>query len=365
MDPLTHTLVGANLGSTRLAGTTRLSAAACIIGANLPDLDAVLYFTGHDDLALGFRRGWTHGILALVVLPLALTGLLLAYDRLRPDPARKVSAGWLLALSSIAILTHPSLDWLNNYGMRWLMPFDGRWSYGDSVFIMDPLLWIVLGVGWLAGRRASWRVVGLWGVFTLAVAWVVGGRSPGYLALVAAIALVLLAALLWSPGGERERTRRAFARGALVVAAVYIAGRLATNEAAEHVVRDELLARGVAPIEKLMASPHPIDPRRWDLVAQTSESYRYGVYEWPGGGLELASETIPRPRPSPEWDAARRHPSVRGFMTWVRFPWYEVERTPEETRVWIYDARYARRRTGRGFGGELVVLPNEGSRTGE
>src|SRR5688500_11317594 len=125
MDPLTHTLVGANLASTRLGEKTRLAAAALIIGANLPDVDAILYFTGHDDLALGFRRGWTHGVLALFVLPLILTALLLLYARLRPDPERHTSARWLLLLSAIGILTHPALDWLNNYGMRWLMPFRG------------------------------------------------------------------------------------------------------------------------------------------------------------------------------------------------------------------------------------------------
>ena len=62
MDPLTHTLLGANLASTRLRDTTRLAAAALVIGANLPDVDSILYFIGHDDLALGFRRGWTHGV---------------------------------------------------------------------------------------------------------------------------------------------------------------------------------------------------------------------------------------------------------------------------------------------------------------
>ncbi|MCA1732438.1 MAG: hypothetical protein LC732_02415, partial [Acidobacteria bacterium] len=75
-----------------------------------------------------------------------------------------------------------------------------------------------------------------------------------------------------------------------------------------------------------------------------------------GEGLRLEPAEIPLPRESPEWDAARRAPQVRGFMTWVRFPWYAIERTPEETRVWIQDARYARRR-GTGFGGQLVVLP--------
>ncbi|HUF17654.1 MAG TPA: metal-dependent hydrolase, partial [Thermoanaerobaculia bacterium] len=148
MDPLAHTLAGANLAATRLGDRTRLATAALVIGANAPDIDAVLYFID-GDLALGFRRGWTHGVLALLILPLILTGLLLLYDRLRPDQERRADPRWLLGLSALAILTHPTLDWLNTYGMRWLMPFRPTWFYGDSVNIMDPWIWLILGGGWL------------------------------------------------------------------------------------------------------------------------------------------------------------------------------------------------------------------------
>ena len=66
MDPLTHTLVGASLAETRI-GRVGLGTATCVIGANLPDIDAATYFLD-GDLALGFRRGWTHGVLAMAVL---------------------------------------------------------------------------------------------------------------------------------------------------------------------------------------------------------------------------------------------------------------------------------------------------------
>ena len=35
------------------------------------------------------------------------------------------------------------MDWTNNYGMRFLLPWDSRWFYGDLVFIIDPYLWIL------------------------------------------------------------------------------------------------------------------------------------------------------------------------------------------------------------------------------
>ena len=346
MDPLTHTLVGANLAATRLGRKTSLAAPALIIGANLPDLDAILYFTGHDDLALGFRRGWTHGILALVALPLFLSGLLLLYSRLRRIPARPA---WLLALSFLAVLTHPALDWLNTYGMRWLMPFDGRWSYGDSVYIMDPWLWLILGFFWLAGRKATAPIVVIFLLVGLAVGRVVMRRSPEDLIVIAAVAVVLLIGLFWRPSAV---SAVALSTAAIVIAGGYIAARLLIHEATEREIKRHLGA-----VERIMAAPHPIDPTRWTFVAQTRDWYRHGQYDWRSRTLNVNPERIPLPLESPEWAAARRHPSIRGFMTWVRFPWYEVEYTATETRVYINDARRAARRGRGGRGGVVVVLP--------
>jgi inner membrane protein len=346
MDPLTHTLVGANLAGTRLGGRTRLATAALVIGANLPDVDSILYFTGHDDLALGFRRGWTHGVLALIVLPFLQTALLMLYDRMRPHPHRRAHPRWLFLLSALAILTHPALDWLNNYGMRWLMPFDGTWFYGDSVYIMDPWLWLILGVGWLANQRPTFSLIAAWVLVTAALLYVVAGRSPRYLVVVIVVALVMLAAMWW-------RAPRPLAAYALVLGAMYVGTRIGVHELTERRVR---AAIGV-PVTKMMASPLPIDPFRWDVVAQTGDVYRVGRYSWLDSSLTLDPLRLPVAKDSPEWRAAQRDPSVRGFMSWVRFPWYEIERDASGTRVLVHDARYAvRRRPGGGFGGVVVTL---------
>lgn len=342
MDPLTHTLVGANLASTRLGEKSRLGAAALILGANLPDVDSILYFTGHSDLALGFRRGWTHGILALVVLPLMQAALLLGWAKWRRVT---VSPQWLLLLSFIAILTHPFLDWLNNYGMRWLMPFRGTWSYGDSVFIMDPWLWLILGGGWLVGRRPSPLLIGVWLFFTAAIVWVVRHRSPGDLAVVGLVATLMLVALLW-PG------KRSFATAALIAASLYIGARLIIHAVTAVHVRNQ-----IAGTQRLMVSPNALDPLRWDVVAETGQGYRFGRFHWLRGGLRLEDDVLPLPVDTPEYRQAKEDPSIRGFVTWMRFPWYEIERTPTETKVRLHDARYAvRRRAGGGFGGVVVVL---------
>src|SRR6185503_6633997 len=89
-----------------------------------------------------------------------LTAAVIAVDRWRPPrsgdaPAR---AGTLLLLGYLGVLSHVGMDWLNNYGVRLLMPFSGRWFYGDAVFIVDPWMWTILGLGvWLARRARRVR----------------------------------------------------------------------------------------------------------------------------------------------------------------------------------------------------------------
>ena len=157
MDPLAHTLAGAALAETRLSDSTPLAAPALILGSNLPDIDAVTMLVDRD-LALAVRRGWTHGVLAVAVLPVVLTLALLLLDRALArwrgqEPRARV--GPLLGLSTLAVASHPALDWLNTYGVRFLMPFDNTWFYGDALFIVDPWVWLMLGAPVVLARSAT------------------------------------------------------------------------------------------------------------------------------------------------------------------------------------------------------------------
>ncbi len=154
MDNLTHSLVGAILGQMGLKRKTGLAMPTLIIAANIPDIDAVATLLGgHQHLAI--RRGITHGPIALVLLPILLWAIMLAWDKWRPNAKRlPVHKGWLLALAYIATLSHPALDWLNVYGIRLLEPFSSRWYYGDTLFIIDLWIWAALIAGvWISRRR--------------------------------------------------------------------------------------------------------------------------------------------------------------------------------------------------------------------
>src|SRR2546423_5761045 len=126
MDNLCHTLVGAALGEAGLKRQTRLGSATLMIASNLPDIDVLVFGTSTPSVA--FRRGWTHGVLADVFLPLLLAGIIVLASRRRGG----VRPMQILALSYLGVILHVLMDLLNNYGVRLLMPFSQTGSMATS-----------------------------------------------------------------------------------------------------------------------------------------------------------------------------------------------------------------------------------------
>ena len=306
MDNVCHTLVGAALGRAGLAQRTRFGAAALIISANIPDVDVLIFAT--DTLAASFRRGWTHGIVAQLGLPIALTGVFWLVDRIKArhtGSGPPLRVGWTLALSYIGVYSHVFLDYLNNYGVRLLAPFDWRWFYGDAVFIVDPWLWLVLGTGvWLARRRLS----------------------------------------------------PAWARYALVAAAIYIAAMLISGRVARGIVEAQWAAGHGAPPRALMVGPRPVTPLTRDVIIDSGDHYQRGTFSWPSR-LELSPEHIPKNSERPEVAAARSDRRVRSLLVWSRFPYWTLEPTEGGTLVTLIDMRFM----ARGQFSASTVVPPGGS----
>lgn len=179
MDNLTHSLIGAVLGQAGLKRKSGLGMPTLIIAANIPDIDATCAALGTVSLAM--RRGITHGPIAMLVLPLLLTGAMVWFDRwqarrgTRPEGRLPVRPGWLLALAYIGCLSHPLFDWMNSYGIRLLEPFSHRWFYGDALFIVDPWLLAMLIAGvWLSRRRERAEALDWKGPAVYAITGVVG-----------------------------------------------------------------------------------------------------------------------------------------------------------------------------------------------
>ena len=300
MDNLTHTLVGAALAEAGLKRRTALGAATLMIGANFPDIDvAGLAFPNSIDI----RRGATHGFLALAILPFVLAWLMVQYDRrvrLRREPSAEAASFRQLAiLAAISIATHPTLDYMNIYGMRWLMPFVNKWFYADGLFIIDVWLLLALATG-----------------------------------------------VVWSRRSGRVRP----ARVALVCLAAYTTAMLATTQ-----ISLSHFESSRTPGRKMMAGPTELLPWTRDIILESDSSYSLGRWSLISGARE-GWQNLPKNDAHPAAVAARQAPEAQPFLRWSRFPFYVVTQQAEVTIVRIADARYTGP-SGFGWASVEVRLP--------
>lgn len=288
MDNICHTLVGAAMGETGLKQRTRFGNATLMIAANLPDLDVLVYATSTP--AVVFRRGWTHGILAQLTLPLLLTVMMAAWARWRPARPGEppVHLGWLLALSFLGVYSHVFLDFLNNYGVRLLMPVERRWFYGDTLFIVDPWLWALLGAGvWRARRTLTTRP----------------------------------------------------ARTAMAVACLYIALMLGGARAARQVVIDTWTRTAGAPPAALMVGPRPVTPFTRDVILDAGNRYVVGSFSWLSRSVTFEGD-VPKIDGDPLVQRARGNPAIAAFLIWSRFPAWTITRGTDTSEVSVSDLRF-------------------------
>ena len=299
MDNLCHSLVGAALGQAGLARRTTLGMSTLVIANNLPDLDVAVFAT--NALAVSFRRGWTHGVLAQVTLPILLTAAMLTYDRLvvrtrvnAPPPA---SARELLLLSYVGVLLHVVMDVMNSYGVRLLMPFTGQWFYGDALFIVDPWLYVALGMGWWRSHRRD-------------------------------------------ASGLAHAARPA--RIGVALAAVYVLAMLASNTIARHEVQAGL-ARAAQPADtRFMVTPVAVNPFSREVIVDLGDRYEKGnLWFEPRPHFRPAGFGMPKGLDDPAAQAALQSPRARAFLRWSRFPFVQVERNTAPPTIWLNDYRYA------------------------
>jgi inner membrane protein len=318
MDNLAHTLAGLALAEAGLRRKTAFGATTLAIAANLPDLDAMIYFVGDGIDALAFRRGWTHGILAMLVLPLLLAACMRGVSRLRKPDATSPPASWrwLIALSAIGVWSHPLLDLLNTYGVRLFMPFSGRWFYGDALFIIDPWLWLSLLAGILLSRRRALR---------------------------------------HAPDAPRP------ARVAISLLSVYIIAMAASSRLGRGAVERQADGERAT---RVMVSPIPVTPFRRLVVRDLGDRYQTGDVTLGTDARYYPRADTPTGRDTELAAAAARTPEGAAFLTWSRFPRFATEPANDGGQyVRISDMRYADVR-GRGWASVVVRIPSTVSMIG-
>jgi inner membrane protein len=266
---------------------------------------------------LQHHRGITHSLVGTACLallaPLIFYGADRLWARVRHHPPKTNFRGLLIA-SSVVTATHPLLDWTNNYGIRFLLPWNPHWFYGDFVFIVDPFLWLLLIIGLLI----IWRTR--------------NERKSG-------IAFVSFGIVIAYWGGLAFAHSVAVTRG---------------REAAQ-----QMVAPIGETIQRLAAMPTLANPLRWDCVFETDKAtYRFSLelqtqapaspaarYEKPAGALAAALQQVSAQKPA------------RVFLGFARFPvaQFADSSCTTQTLLQLADLRYTQ--PGRSRGTFALDLP--------
>lgn len=262
-----------------------MATSTLVIANNLPDIDVAVFAT--DTLAMSFRRGWTHGVLAQATLPIVLAGAVVLYDRYvrKRDPADAVKPAQILLLSYIGVLLHVFMDLMNSYGVRLLMPFSERWFYGDALYIVDPWLYLSLGLGW----------------------WL-------------------------------SKTTPRPARIAVTMASIYVLAMLGSNAVARREVASGLVRAGRPADTRFMVTPVVINPFRREVVIDVGDRYEKGnLWFDPLPHFRPAGFGMAKGLDAPDAQPLLQLPVARAFLRWSRFPFVQSD----PSGVWINDYRYA------------------------
>jgi len=159
----THTFVGLLIARMPANKWGRHATATAVIASNLPDLDSIAGFWS-TVAYLDYHRGITHTLIGVPILAFLLSTVMYFFSR---------NFGRTYAVALIAMATHPLLDYMNPYGWRPFLPWNGTWYYGDIVFIFDPYLDLALlaGIFWGTLRPSRKRIAALVS-FCLAIAYI-------------------------------------------------------------------------------------------------------------------------------------------------------------------------------------------------
>ncbi|KHK90995.1 metal-dependent hydrolase [Novosphingobium malaysiense] len=319
MDNLTHSLVGWALAETGLKRRTRKGLAACVLAANMPDID--VFFGWAPWAPLAMHRGFTHGLVGgVLVMPPLLAALFWLLDRwqVRRGAVFKsglsMHFGWLLGLCYLGALTHPLLDLQNIYAIQLFSPMTERWFHTDGLFIVSPWLLVALaaGIGFSRAREKK------------------GGAGSGIPALAALAGVVGFIAL--------NIGISAFAWNAPMRGAPH------------------------ARPDRVFAGPQPLFFWERDMVWREDGMVVHGRYDplyslytlldyGPAQPDNMADPLVRR--------AARARPDIEKFLSWSQMPMAQVERGRCTAKVVFSDARFSGPAMRNGFT-RSVVLPVSG-----
>lgn len=288
---------------------SRFAFAACLLGANAPDIDVFAPLVLPVD-GIAFHRGPLHSVFAWPLLAAAIVAILWLVNRLKPRtpdtlPFRPVA---LFLVALLAVFTHPFLDWLTTYAIALFAPVSWRWYSGNAIFIIDWVYWSLMLAGIILSVR-RWR------------------RN------------------LPNPGRPAQLV------GILML--TYIGFNLAESAWVEDAAKAELRKRGIEPI-LVVAGPPPF--AFWNRTIEWRSSDRFGSGSFsPASGVMLDPRMMPVGLDDPQLALAlRTRRYVRSFLVWSRMP--IVIRI--EGHSYLTDQRFYRSTSRLARGTFLIPLDN-------
>ena len=314
MEPITHILAGACISRAGLNRKTALATATLVIAAEATDID-LLYNLGGRVLGFEHHRGWTHSFAGLPVVAAMSIALVWGWQRLfrsqssahqapQAQYRSRLPVRWrlLYCYACLAALSHLLLDYATSYGIRLFEPFSYRWYSWDILFVREPYLWLVLGLG-LAGPVLFERI----GIKS-------GSRQLRFGARVGAAVALLAAAMMFNFRNHQHRFALAELKACLY--------------------------DGEMPL-RVSAYAYAWNPFIWHGVVETPDFYETLRVDTLHTGFSQRRRYC-KPKDTTATIAAKESQLGRAYLDWARYPVLEIqpgERPDVAFRVWFYDLR--------------------------
>lgn len=329
MDNLTHSLVG--FASAEMLGVgketnprVRLTGyLLALFTNNAPDLD--LLYTQITAGKLGYllhHRGHTHTLIGTIFLSLLMVAIALGCLQWRGERLTGRQGRLLAAVALVGGLLHLFLDSWNLYGVHPFWPMTNRWYYGDSIFIVEPLIWVMLlPLVWGSSLPRKVRILSVGGCLAIlgVIAWtplLLSGMRP----LLIAVPILLFLAL-------RRWPYRPVLRGTLALLAVALVGYGLLSRHLSAVTAREFTE---VTVDDVILSPLPSNPFCWTVLVAFHDDRTDEL------GLRRGLLT-----PWSQWVGETHCPRVRSAETLA--PLRGLAEASKEPFHWMGELRYPRR----------------------
>lgn len=358
MDNITHSLIGVTVAHAAVrfrkkpptpARLTTTAIWVSVAANNLPDLDALLAPLAPAPLGyLLHHRGHTHTLIGAIPQMLLILGSVAAWFRYKRIAIPTKEWRWLAGITLGGLWLHIFADSWNSYGVHPFWPVDSRWFYGDSVFILEPSLWMILIPPLVLAAKSN-RTRGV--LLTLGIGILALALGTHWVPKSITVVMTTLG-LGWGLLLTRFKPRIQ----SIATLTVFLAA-IASWFVASHEVKGAVAeAAGSGKIVDIVAVPAPANPGCWQvIVAQldTEGTYRArsGVYApWPAWQSaqecpRFSTETLTSKTPELAWGSEFQAPveelrqirnrdcRARAFLRFARVPAWTSESVTDERFV--------------------------------